>query len=372
MLTKDALIEKSRELGFVDIGFTTAEVFESQQEVLRERHELYAWAAALDLPGGTDPKSFLEDAKSIVVLLEGYFREGFPTALERHFGRCYLDDDRVTGGGLSRRIQEFLSYLGEHEIQSATPFGLPHRLAAARAGLGTFGKNCLFYSRRAARGSSWVLPVAVVVNQEFPPDAPTSEVGCPDWCRNTCIVACPTQALKAPRKIDPRRCISYLSYYGEGITPMELREPMGLWVYGCDHCQNVCPRNQPWQAQDLPVNEKVAAKVGDFDLSRLLHMDVEHYQTRVWPHMFYMPREDPWRWKMNAARVMGNTLDERYIPDLARTLAEEDDPRVAGMAAWALGRIGGPEARAALESLAERTDMNALTREEIALALGQC
>ena len=39
---------------------------------------------------------------------------------------------------------------------------------------------------------------------------------------------------------------------------MELREPMGLWVYGCDRCQNVCPRNAPWLARELPVNQKVA------------------------------------------------------------------------------------------------------------------
>ena len=170
-------------------------------------------------------------------------------------------------------------------------------------------------------------------------------MGCPDWCRNACIIACPTGALKGPRHLDPRKCISYLSYYGEGITPLELREPMGLWVYGCDRCQNVCPRNAPWLAKQLPMNAKAAAMQADFTLSNLLHMDEAFFKAHIWPHMFYMGAGDIWRWQMNAARAMGNTLDERYLPDLEQAMAENTDARVRGMAAWAMGRIGGPEAK---------------------------
>jgi epoxyqueuosine reductase len=111
--------------------------------------------------------------------------------MEGHFGRCYLDDDRITKDGLAQRIKAFRSYLRDNGIDSKVPFNLPHRVAAARAGMGTFGKNCLFYSNKVARQGSWVLPIAVVVDHPFTPDAPTIEMGCPDWCRNTCIAACP-------------------------------------------------------------------------------------------------------------------------------------------------------------------------------------
>ena len=132
--------------------------------------------------------------KSIIVLIEPYFREAFPPSLERHFGRCYLDDDRMIGNRLGKRVKAFRAFLRDNGIDSKVPFHLPHRLAAARAGLGTFGKNCLFYSRKVAAGGSWVTPIAVVVDQAFAPDEPTLEVGCPDWCRNACIAACPTGA----------------------------------------------------------------------------------------------------------------------------------------------------------------------------------
>jgi epoxyqueuosine reductase len=343
MLTKEAIVEKAVFLGFEDVGFTTAHPFDEHREFLEQRQAEYGWAerAGLKLLEGADPKSVLPDAQTIIVLLEVYFKKAFPRSMEAHFGRCYLDDDRVTKDGLSRRIKAFRGFLRDHGINSKVPYNLPHRMSAARAGMGTFGKNCLFYSNRAARKSSWNLPIAVVVDREFSPGHPTLKTDCPEWCRNACISACPTRALKGNARIDPGKCISYLSYFGEGITPLELREPMGMYVYGCDRCQNVCPRNQAWLARELPVHEKVEKKAGDFNLSALLHMDKAYFETKIWPHMFYMSYRDIWRWKMNVARVMGNTGDEMYIPDLVRAFNENTDDRIRGMVLWALGRMGG-------------------------------
>ncbi|HVN72867.1 MAG TPA: 4Fe-4S double cluster binding domain-containing protein [Desulfomonilia bacterium] len=372
MHSRSDVVNKAYELGFADIGFTTAEPFDTQKELLLERQEEYGWVGrmGLDLISGTDPKNILPDAKSIIVLVEAYFREAFPPRLERHFGRCYLDDDRVTKDGLTVRIKAFRSFLTQAGINSKVPFHLPHRVAAARAGLGTFGKNTLFYSETAALKGSWVLPVALVVDREFEPDIPRYEVACPDWCRNACISACPTVALRGPRRIDPRRCISYLSYFGDGLTPRELREPMGMWVYGCDRCQNVCPRNAPWLGKNLPVNRKVQAIADDFELRRLLHMDAGYFGSKIWPHMFYQPPEDLWRWKMNVARAMGNSRDPDYVPDLVRAFGENTDTRVTSMIAWALGRIGGTEASSALKAFISRSQGD--LREEVMLALKEC
>jgi len=43
ILTKDNIIIEALKLGFDDIGFTTAEPFNSQKEVLMFRHEEYNW-----------------------------------------------------------------------------------------------------------------------------------------------------------------------------------------------------------------------------------------------------------------------------------------------------------------------------------------
>ncbi|MBU1157362.1 MAG: HEAT repeat domain-containing protein [Proteobacteria bacterium] len=369
MLRQENVLAKALELGFADIGFTTAEPFETQKQILADRQESYAWTmeSGLDLVAGTDPQNVLPGARSIIVLMEAYFSKANPQSMEPFFGRCYLDDDRVTKDGLAVRIKAFRDYLSQHGIKAKIPFNVPHRLAAARAGMGNFGKNCLFYSNKVARKSSWVLPIAVVVDASFAPGQPTPEVGCPNWCKNVCLTACPTGALRGPRKIDPRRCISFLTYYGQGLTPRSLREPMGLWVYGCDRCQNVCPRNAAWLAADLPLNQRVADKAPDFDLIRLLHMDAQQFQQRIWPHMFYMKVEDLWRWKMNVVRVMGNTQDQIYVPELIKAFDREKDERVRAMCAWSLGRLGGPEARRALESA--RAPSQGLVAPEVAWAL---
>lgn len=372
MLTREEIVQLAHANGFEDVGFTSAEPFDSHKVFLEDREAEYGWLdeKGLSLMAGIDPKKILPGAESIVVLMEVYFRQSYPRVMEGHFGRCYLDDDRVTKDGLALRIKAFRAALRDHGIRSKCPFNLPHRVAAARAGMGTFGKNCLFYSKKTARQSSWVLPITIVIDKAYEPDEPSIEMGCPDWCRNACIAACPTRALKGNGTIDPRRCISYLTYFGDGLTPPAMRAPMGIMVYGCDRCQEVCPRNAAWLAKEMTPNPRTAAKAPDFDLKRLLHMDEAYFNARIWPHMFYMRSDDIWRWKMNVARAMGNTQDRGYLPELIAAFKANGDERVRAMIAWALGRLGGPRARRALSEF--RAENTGVVGEEIdnALALG--
>lgn len=351
MLSKQEIIDKARELQFDDIGFATAEPFEEHKQYLTTVPDNFTWASVFGLPleEGCNPQSILPQAKTIIVLIENYFKFSFPKSMEPYFGRCYMDDDRVTKDGLTVRIRQFVSFLREHGLQAKVTFSIPQKAASARAGIGNFGKNCLLYANNVAGKSSWISPITILVDKAFEANEPTVRVGCPDWCRNACVAACPTRALKGNCTIDSKRCISFLTYFGQGITPRELREPMGTYIYGCDRCQDVCPRNRAWMSQVLPLNPRVAAKEAWFDIVKLLHMDEAYFQHNIQPHMFYMPASDLWRWKMNVARAMGNSLNERFVPELIKAYEDNSDDRVRGMIAWSLGKIGGAKAKAALE-----------------------
>jgi len=99
-------------------------------------------------------------------------------------------------------------------------------------------------------------------------------------------------------------------------------------------------------------------------------MDRPYFEQRIWPHMFYMSSDQIWRWKMNTARAMGNTLDPCHIPDLVQEFDASDDERVKSMCAWALGRIGGGKAQSALDRIRQGAD--GLVADEITYALELC
>jgi epoxyqueuosine reductase len=278
-------------------------------------------------------------------------------------------DDRQEKKEDHQRITAFFDFLKQEGIQHVFDQETPARMTAARAGVVTYGKNCFVYSRRAMMGASWLVSIPILIDKEIEPDEPSIELGCPTWCKNACVAACPTGALFAPKKMNPLKCIAFNSYFAPGITPMELREPMGTWVYGCDRCQEVCPRNQAWMNQALPENPSLIARADDFRLDTLLTMSQEHYEQKVWPLAFYIPKENIAKWKMNAARALGNLGDPAHNPILIEAMNNDPDEYVRGMCAWALGRLGGKKAKEALEARLAKEEGD--VKEEIEGALSK-
>jgi epoxyqueuosine reductase len=348
---KERLREKALDLGFIAAGFTGMEPMSVYIEEVSSRPEMYSWVNTdhFRTLRGASPGTRHPWARSLMVLVRNYYRRRFPEELTGIYGRCYLVDERKVRGAEFERFKAFLSFAREQGVRAYFDGELPARMAASLAGVATYGKNCFVFCRDGIGGSSWLESIPLRLDAEIAADSPSLEVDCPPNCDNRCISACPTGALYEPLKMNPLRCIAYHTYYGEDITPRELREPMGTWVYGCDLCQEACPRNRPWMRRELPADHDLDSRVDDYLLPALLHMDQEHYEDKVWPRFFYMSRSRVDRWQMNAARALGNLGDPTYFPDLERALLESPYTNVRGMSAWALGRIGGKRSSRLLE-----------------------
>jgi epoxyqueuosine reductase len=232
------------------------------------------------------------------------------------------------------------------------------RELAARAGLGVPGKNTNLLHPEAG---SWFLLGELFLTLDLAPDIPLADL-CGSCTR--CLEACPTGALPAPYQLDSNRCISYWTIEHRGPLPSEAREQVGTWVFGCDICQEVCPWNTaPAEAShpEMELPERRAA----LDLVGLLRLDRDEYVERFRGSPMKRPKLEGLQ--RNAAVAMGNRRNPRYVPALAAALAT-GEPLVRAHAAWALGRIGGAAARAALEA-AKAIEPDAEVRAEILTAL---
>lgn len=322
------------------------------------------WGNANVLLQNALPQKLWPKARSIIVCVYNYFSRAFPSSLTGKFGRPYLGNYRVKYNLDHGTTEKFAKFLRQEGLSVNCELDPPARMAGARAGVTNYGKNCFAYANNAMLNSSWLTNLCFTVDKELEYDEPTIKAGCPTWCKNDCVAACPTHALYEPLKMDPRKCIAYNTYQGDGITPLELREPMGTWVYGCDICQEVCPRNKPQLNKNLPMDISLEKRKSDFELTKLLTMSESHYKRRVWPQFFYISKDNIAKWQMNAARALGNMGDRSNVPLLERVLEENRSEIVRGMCAWALGKLGGSKAIQILEKHRNK-ESSSLVRKEI-------
>ena len=108
-----------------------------------------------------------------------------------------------------------------------------------KGGLGWIGKHTLLLDKGAG---SWFFLGEIYTNAPLPVDEAAVEDAC-GKC-SACMTVCPTQAIVAPKRLDARRCISYLTIENRDEIPVEFRKAIGNRVYGCDDCQLFCPWNR--------------------------------------------------------------------------------------------------------------------------------
>jgi epoxyqueuosine reductase len=241
------------------------------------------------------------------------------------------------------------------------------RELAQRAGIGWFGRNTMIVNPK--RGSYFFLG-ALLLDFELVYDQPFAEDHC-GTC-SACVSACPTGALlgrdtNGAPVMDATRCISYLTIESRDPMPRELRPLIGNRIFGCDICQEVCPWNSPKFVQ-LTREADFVSRGGAENAELVRLMAMSEVEWDLFSRGSAMRRAKRSGFLRNVAVALGNRAAPEAVPVLADALRDLE-PLVRGHAAWALGRIGGEAATAALRD-ALTLECNAWVREELLLALG--
>ena len=333
---KDKIKIKSKQLGFILAGVTTPEppphysTFENW--LVQNQHGTMNYLAdERSRARRADPKQILLECKSILVLATPY---SHPSAQEQSDGKIAAYAHGADYHDiLPARMKELVQYIeaqvgGPVKNRWYTDTGpILERDLAQRAGIGWIGKNTLLINPK--QGSYFLLS-EILLDLELEPDAPFVTDHCGTCTR--CIQACPTACILPNRTLDATRCISYLTIELKDDIPIELREKIGDWTFGCDVCQVVCPWNR-------------FAPEGDsaFDDNRPPHARTE--ELTLTPQAFNtrfkrtpIQRAKRRGYLRNIAVVLGNIGDMHALPVLQNALNDEE-PMIREHAQWAIDKI---------------------------------
>ncbi len=330
---KRAVREKARECGFDAVGFAAPDPDKKDARNLarflaRGLHGDMAWMARTP-DRRSDPRALWPEARTVVVLGASYAPKGNPlAALERPDrgalsvyarGRDYHRVLKVRLKALGRWMAETHGCGVKVFIDTGPVMEKP---LAQRARIGWQGKHTNLVSRRFG---SWLFLAEVFTTLEIEPDVPEADhCGSCDRCRQ----ACPTDALPEPYRMDPGRCVSYLTIEHKGDIEPELMGLIGNRIYGCDDCLAACP----WNKFAGPGRD-FGPGPGELPLARLAALDAAAFRRLFAGSAVKRTGRD--RFVRNVLIAIGNGADPG-LAEAARARLDDPSEIVRGAAAWAI------------------------------------
>ncbi|NHN32302.1 tRNA epoxyqueuosine(34) reductase QueG [Paenibacillus agricola] len=363
---KQDMQEAASTLGIDKLGISSAEPFVELKSILLQ-HRAKGYESGFeepDLDKRTDPALNLAEPRSIISIAIAYPSKlmdaprSKPGAYRGMLSRSAwgLDYHQV----LRNRLQRLEAWIRERvptaRMESMVDTGaLVDRAVAERAGIGWVGKNCCVITPEFG---SWVYLGEIVTNLPLPSDVPVTE-SCGDC--TLCIDSCPTGALVGPGQLNAQVCISFVTQTKGHIEDDAMKGKIGNRLYGCDTCQIVCPKNKGMNWTHQPELQPDAEQVKPL-LLPLLTMSNREFKER------FGSSSAAWRGKKpiqrNAILGLGHFKDKTAVPVLRDLLLNDVRMEIRASAAWALGKIGGHQAEAAI-SEARASEQHEVVSKEL-------
>ncbi|MGN6646154.1 MAG: tRNA epoxyqueuosine(34) reductase QueG [Cytophaga sp.] len=245
--------EAARLAGFDYCGISATQFLEEEAPRLeswlkRNQHGTMQWMENY-FDKRLDPRKLVDGARSVVSVLLNYTPEDSSlSAGEAKISRyAYGKDYHYV---LKDKFKIMLAYITEHigEVHGRAfvdSAPVMDKVWAQKSGLGWMGKHSNILTKDAG---SYFFIGELILDIELDTDGPIK-----DYCGTCtrCIDACPTNAITEPYQVNGSKCISYLTIELKEQIPMEFKDQMQGWAFGCDICQEVCP----WNRFAKPINK---------------------------------------------------------------------------------------------------------------------
>jgi epoxyqueuosine reductase len=345
---KEAIRAEAERLGFVACGFTRADaVPEAGANLMRwlgdKRHGTMEWMETR-AHQRVAPTALWPDARSVIALGMSYAPEDDPLALADDGsvgrisvyarGKDYHDTVKKRLKALARWLVDRAG--GELKVFVDTAPVMEKPLSAA-AGIGWQGKHTNLVSREHG---SWLFLGVIFTSLDIEPDEPARDT-CGSCTR--CLDVCPTRAFDGARRIDARKCISYLTIEHKGPIPNEHRRAIGNRIYGCDDCLAVCPWNR--FADAAAANRAFVARE-ELKAPKLEHLlALNDASFRALFAGSPIKRIGVKRMIRNCLIAAGNSGDPNLIGAIQPHVGDED-PVISEAARWALAELQGASSEA--------------------------
>ena len=298
-MNKEKLLRILKDKNIDYVGIAPVDTYDSLKKILEEKinNNLITGMEEPDIEKRINPRLIMDDAKSIIVCAFPYYIGKLEDSNLSKY--CYGKDYHIVVKDVLQEVcEEIKKDISDFKYKVFADNGpLVDRYLAYLSGIGYYGINNNIITDKYG---SYVFIGYIVNNFEFEIDKPLDKTCCK--C-NKCVKYCPGNALEGNYKMDPKKCLSYLTQKKEELSKDEKEKiKNNKMVFGCDICQDVCPHNK--NIEKTSIEDFKISLLGKLDEEEIEEISNKEFKRR------YGNRAFSWRGRKIIKRNMDIILEK--------------------------------------------------------------